>query len=108
LLIENCFTYFSTVATEVGPSTHDTLVGDHANRKIVGSNAMILLKHYLWGHVARSSAVLGLVLRRPLVSDTKVGESEVAIRVKYKIFWFDISVDDTFLMDGLQSLHEAG
>lgn len=69
---------------------------------------MGLLAHDLGRHVAWSAGrVLGVV-RVPHSSDTQVSDLKVAIRVENQVFRFDVSMQDTLLVQVLQSEEHAG
>ena len=84
------------------------LVGDDSHCKVVHCNAVVLSAHDLGCHVAWSSRGILGVLGLPESGDTKISHPEVAIFVKDKVLWLDVSVEDGVLVQVLQTEQHAG
>jgi hypothetical protein len=69
---------------------------------------MVLSAHNFGRHVARSSGCFARVIWSKDSGNSEVSQSQVALIVKNKILWFDISVDDLGLMDCVKSVDQAG
>jgi len=72
LLVEDRVSDLLPRAAEVGTPAHHALIGNYPHREVVCGDAMILLKHDFGSHIAWSSAVLVVILRRPLSCDTEI------------------------------------
>jgi hypothetical protein len=60
-----------------------------------------------WSHVARSSRGVLLVVGRVYPGDAHVGQPEIAFRIEDQILRFDVSVEDTVIMQVLQAEGDA-
>ena len=55
LLVQNGISDFFSASSEVWSASHDALVSNYSNCKVVGCYSMVLLEHHLWSHVSRCS-----------------------------------------------------
>ena len=98
LLSEYMFSDFFPVSSSVRSPAKHALVANNAHGKIVYSYSMWLLAHYFRSHITWSSWGILWVIRVPYTSDTQVSDFQITIFVKNKVFRFDVSMKNTFLM----------
>ena len=99
LFIYDCFTNFFSASSKIWSSTYHTFICYNSYSEIICSNSMILLEHYFRSHVSWCSTILCTVFRRPFSCNSKIGQPQISICIKNKIFWLDISMYDSLLVD---------
>jgi len=97
-----------TSAANVRATALHAFVGDDSHCEVVGSEAVVLPAHDFRGHVPGSSRRFTCVFGCKKPGNPEIGKSEIALVVKNKIFWLDISVDDLGLMHRFERVDEAG
>jgi hypothetical protein len=90
-------------------SAKHTLKGHNSNSKVVHLDVVILPTHDLRGyinllrkeitHVSRSSRGVLRIFRPPLSSDAKIGDAQITVFIEDKVFWLDIPMNDTFVVN---------
>ena len=107
LLIKNSISYFVSAFAEIGSFANYALISDNSYSKIINSNSMILFEHDFWCHVPWGPTVLMSVFWGPLSCNSKVCQPQITTRVEDEVFWFDISMNDAFIMDCFKCLDQA-
>ena len=90
------------VASGIRSAAKHALETNDAHSKVVDSHAVRLAAHHLRRHIAWSARCVLLVFRIPHASDAEVGDLEVPVLIEDQIFRFDITVQNTLLMQILQ------
>lgn len=59
---------------------------------------MSIAHQHLWTHILRGTTegVSKVVIARELLGEAKVSKLNVAVNIKQYIFWFQVSVNDSF------------
>ena len=103
-MISNLLSIFSLIWTF---SVH-AFVGNYTHRKVVDSYAVILSTHNFGSHIARRATGVFGVLGVPNSSNTQISDPQVAVLVKDKIFWLNVSVKNAVLVQVLEAQKHAG
>lgn len=96
----------STSSSVWAPAKH-AFISDDTHSKVVDCHSVRLLAHYFGSHVSWSTGCILRVIWIPDPSNSQVCNFEETILVKDKIFRFDISMKDTFLMKVLKRQQHA-
>ena len=107
LATENLISNVFSRAALVGPLTHHALVGDDTDSKIVCSQPVVLSTHDLGGHVSWRATCLTCVIGGQNPSNTEIGQAQIALIVKYKILWLDISMNNKLGMNSIKCVNKA-
>jgi hypothetical protein len=68
---------------------------------------VILSFHNFRGHVSRGPAIINAIIGSPLSRNTEISYPEIALQVKYKVLWLDVSVKYTSVMNLFQTFYNA-
>lgn len=98
LLSKNMLSDFLPIPSSVWPSSKHAFVANNAHSKIIYSNSMRLLAHYLRSHVSWGSRGILRVIWVPYSSNTQVSDLQITIFVENQVFRFYVSMKNTFLM----------
>lgn len=74
LFAKDLLSDFAPVFADIRPPSHHALVADHADRKVVRDEVVVLAAHHLGGHVARGARGLAGVVRSHDAGDAEVSE----------------------------------
>ena len=69
---------------------------------------MVLSAHDFGSHVSGGARRLTGIVGGENLGDSEIGQSQVAVIVKNKIFRLDVSVNYVLSVDGFESVHQTG
>lgn len=94
----------------VGPTSEHALPSDYAYRKVVCSDAVVVLAHDFGRHVARRATGLIAVVDVGdlLARNAEVGQLKISVCVKDQVLGLDVSVYDVTTVHHFKRLEEAG
>jgi len=108
LLLQNVVSDLFPRLSDVGSSAKHAFVGHDSDSKVIYAGGVVDSTHYFWCHVAWGSRSILRIFRSPDSCNSEVSYSQVSILVDNQVFWFDVSVDDLFLVTDLETSNEAG
>lgn len=94
LLRQNVIAYLLPISPLVRTPSIAALVRDDSHGEVVDGHAMILPAHHFGRHIAWRARSVLRIFRVPQTGDSQVGHPQVPLRVKDKIFGFDIAVQN--------------
>ena len=86
---------------------HDTFVPNYSHSKVINSMTVILFEHDFGSHISWRPTILLTVFRLPFLSNTEVSKAQVSTSIKDKVLRFDISVNDSLLMNRFKCLDKT-
>ena len=103
-MISNFFSRFSLIRSF---SIH-TFICHDTYCKIIHRRRMILSAHNFWCHISWSSRSILSIFWSPYSCNSEICYPDVTIHVDHQVFWFDISMNNFFLMAVFQSSNQTG
>lgn len=100
---ENAFVDGEIVLSSEGRTLGQQLVNKNTKGPEISAEIMTSVGNNFWGNVlGRSAESPGLVARKDFFSESKIDESNVALSIDHKIFWFKISVAEVAIVEVLK------
>lgn len=103
LFRQNMIPYFFSGFTLIWTFTVHTFICHNSYCKIIYRSCMILSAHYFWCHISWSSRCILSIFWSPYSSNSEICYPYVSVHIYNQVFWFDISMDNFFLMTIFQS-----
>ena len=104
---DSFFINFSIISRPWFSPEHD-FMGDYPYCEIVSSCSVVFMHKHLGGDVAWLARSVRCILRLPDSCEAKICKFTVSIGIKNNVFWSNISVQYTIIMQKLETEHQIG